>query len=257
MFTDTHTHLHFDQYEADLPQVMERARHAGIDRILTLGTDLESSRQTVEIAKRYEDVFAAVGIHPTDVRKSAPEDIAAIEELAAAEKKVVAIGEIGLDLYWKEVPLEDQIPVFKSMLGIAERLGLPVVIHNRDAQQEMQQLFRELEVESLRGVMHSFAGTVEDAQFYLQQGMYISFTGVITFKNFKEMETVETVPLDRLLLETDSPFLAPVPNRGKRNEPSFVEFTARKLAEIHNVDVNEIFLRTTENANALFRWKTG
>ncbi len=191
------------------------------------------------------------------MRKSAPEDIAAIEELAAAEKKVVAIGEIGLDLYWKEVPLEDQIPVFKSMLGIAERLGLPVVIHNRDAQQEMQQLFRELEVESLRGVMHSFAGTVEDAQFYLQQGMYISFTGVITFKNFKEMETVEIVPLDRLLLETDSPFLAPVPNRGKRNEPSFVEFTARKLAEIHNVDVNEIFLRTTENANALFRWKTG
>lgn len=252
--TDTHAHLQFEHFAGDLPQVVQRAREVGVRRILTLGTDLPSSRESLQIADRYPEVFAAVGIHPTEVHKTSPGDVSAIKELAKSEEKVVAIGEIGLDLYWKEVPLTDQLPILEQMLEVARELGLPVVIHNRDAQPEMQRLFRQLGIRRLQGVMHSFAGTADDARFYLELGMHISFTGVITFKNFKQTEVVKSVPPDRLLLETDSPFLAPVPYRGKRNEPAFVQYVARKLAEIHQIPVEEICRITFENARNLFGW---
>ncbi len=252
--TDTHTHLHFDQYQDDLTRTIERARQTGIIRMLTLGTDLGTSQAAVQIAGRYEEVFAAVGIHPTDAHHAALKDAAAIKELAMSEEKVVAIGEIGLDLYWKDVPLQDQVPVLERMIVLAGELDLPVVIHNREAQKEMQSLFGEWGIDRLSGVMHSFAGNIRDAEFYLQRGMFISFTGVITFKNFKEMEVVKHVPLERLLLETDSPFLAPVPKRGKRNEPAYVKYTAEKLSEVHGVSVEEVCRITTGNASKLFRW---
>ncbi len=254
MLTDTHAHLHFDNFKEDLPEVIRRAREAGIGRILTLGTDLSSSRQAVEIASRYDLVYAAVGIHPTDVYNSAPGDIDEIYELAGQEEKVVAIGEIGLDLYWKEVSLEDQLPVFEKMLEIAGDLKLPVVIHNRDAQEEMQLFFTDHRIDTLRGVMHSFAGSIEDARFYLQRDLFISFTGVVTFKNFKQMDVVKSIPRKHLLLETDSPFLAPVPRRGKRNEPAFVRFTAEKLADVYSESMEYLLETTSENARTLFRW---
>ena len=252
--TDTHTHLYFDQYRNDLPDVIQRAEEAGLTKILTLGTDLKSSREAVRIANQYEMVYAAVGIHPTDVHHSTPADFPEIKKLAQNEEKVIAIGEIGLDLYWKEVPLQDQLPVLDKMLEIAAELNLPVVIHNRDAQPEMQQFFEKNQIQSLRGVMHSFAGSSEDAQFYLNRELYISFTGVITFKNFKSMDVVKLVPAERLLLETDSPFLAPVPRRGKRNEPAFVRHIADKLAEVHSVSVEKICSVTCRNAEELFKW---
>ena len=254
--TDTHTHLHFDQYETDLDQVVQRARDQGVVKILSLGTDYSSSLQTLEIAKGFEPVYAAVGIHPTDIFKSQADDISHLKALAQEETKIVAIGEIGFDLHWKEVPLEKQIPVFEQMLNVAAELDLPVVIHNRNAHREMREFFEQHQIKQMSGVMHSFSGTKEDARFYLDRGLYISFTGVITFKNFNSLEVVRAVPIDRLLLETDSPFLTPVPHRGKRNEPAFVEFVARRLAEIYEISFQEVINSTFRNANRLFRWNT-
>ena len=252
--TDTHTHLHFDRYRDDLPAVIRRAEETGIKKILTLGTDLKSSREAVRIAGQYDMVYAAVGIHPTDVNQSVAADISEIKKLAQNEEKVVAIGEIGLDLYWKEVSLQDQLPVLDKMLEISDELNLPVVIHNRDAQPEMQRFFEERQIHSLRGVMHSFAGAATDAQFYLDRNLYISFTGVITLKNFKALDVVKSVPAERLLLETDSPFLAPEPRRGKRNEPAYVKYIAEKLAEIHQIPLDELCEITTRNGEDLFKW---
>ncbi len=252
--SDTHTHLHFDQYAADLSAVIHRAEQGGVERILTLGTDYSSSLKSLEIARNHPGIFAAVGIHPTDVFHNEKEDLDRIKKMAEKESRIVAIGEIGLDLYWKEVPLDKQIPVFEQMLHLASELALPVVIHNRDAHREMQDFFREQSIHNLKGVMHSFSGTVEDARFYLERGLHVSFTGVITFKNFKNLPLVQSVPLDRLLLETDSPFLTPVPMRGKRNEPGFVRYVAGKLAEIYGISSEELCEITAENARSLFQW---
>ena len=254
MLTDTHTHLHFEQYHADLPEVIERAQSAGIERILTLGTDLLSCQQAIQIARKFESVYPAVGIHPTDIFRCQPDAISLIKDLASAGNKVVAIGEIGLDLYWKEVPLQQQLPVFEKMLEIANDLQLPVVIHNRNAHPEMRSFFEQQGIDNLKGVMHSFSGSAEDARFYLARGLHISFTGVITFKNYSELEVVKSVPVTHLLLETDSPFLTPVPKRGQRNEPAFVQYIALKLAEIHGIDLQEIKEITGSNAQKLFGW---
>jgi TatD DNase family protein len=254
MLTDTHTHLHFDQYSTDLSEVIDRAQTAGVRKILTLGTDLPSCHQSIKIARRFEMVYAAVGIHPTDIFHSYSDNLPLIKDLASSEDKVIAIGEIGLDLYWKEVPLEQQIPVFEKMLEIADELRLPVVIHNRNAHMEMRKFFEQKEIDHLTGVMHSFSGSKEDAQFYLSRGLQISFTGVVTFKNFSGQEVVKSVPVHRLLLETDSPFLTPVPKRGKRNEPAFVQHTATKLAEIYEISPQELGGITSSNAQNLFDW---
>jgi len=252
--TDTHTHLHFDQYATDLEEVIVRARERGVQRILTLGTDYHSSLQSQQISQKYDLVYSAAGIHPTDIFKAKSEDVSRVMALASAQAKIVAIGEIGFDLYWKEVPLEKQIPVFEQMLDIALELNLPVVIHNRDAHREMREFFNKWKTKELSGVMHSFSGSIEDARFYMDLGLHISFTGVITFKNFTGIEVVKSIPLERLLLETDSPFLTPVPNRGKRNEPAFVEYVARRLAEIYDLPLQDITHTTFQNANRLFRW---
>jgi len=254
MLTDTHTHLHFEQYAADLSEVIDRAYSAGVGKILTLGTDIASCHQAIQIARRFENVYAAVGIHPTDIFHSQSDDLPLIKDLVSAENKVVAIGEIGLDLYWKEVPLDRQLLVFAKMLGIANEVNLPVVIHNRNAHPEMRSFFELHGIDHLKGVMHSFSGSPDDAHFYLSRGLHISFTGVITFKNYSDLEVVKSVPLNRLLLETDSPFLTPVPKRGKRNEPAFVRYTAAKLAEIYKIPLQELADITSSNAQKLFGW---
>jgi TatD DNase family protein len=252
--TDTHSHLHFEHFREDLPAVIGRAQSANICRILTLGTDLDSSRQSLDIANRNDFIYAAAGIHPSDVYNCKPNHTEKIRQLAEREPKIVAIGEIGLDLYWKDVPLRDQLPVFRNMLEIAQQIGLPVVIHNRNAQREMKSFFKEMHINKLEGVMHSFSGSIEDADFYLDMGFYISFTGVITFKNFKNYDVVKSVPPEKLLLETDSPFLAPVPRRGKRNEPSFVKYVAEKVAELHGIPTSILADITFRNAHRLFKW---
>lgn len=252
--SDTHSHLHFDQYQDDIDVVVERARTANVQRILTLGTDLESSLASLDIARKHDFIFAAVGLHPTDVLRAQSKDPLKIKEIARTEQKVLAIGEIGLDLYWKEVSLDKQIPMFEQMLEIAADLDYPVVIHNREAHAEMRKFFEDRSFKNLNGVMHSFSGTAKDAEFYLERGLHISFTGVITFKNFKDVEVVKSVPLDRLLLETDSPFLTPEPFRGKRNEPANVQFIAQKLAAIYGLTVQELAEVTYKNSIRLFKW---
>ncbi len=249
---DTHTHLHWDAFEADREAVLQRAREAGVVQIITLGTDVASSRTSVEIAGQHPPVFAAVGIHPTEAHLARPGDVERIRKLAATHEKVVAIGEIGLDFYRDTSHYQAQYDIFREMLYLARRLDLPVVIHNRKAHREMEWFFQEEGFFHLKGVMHCFSGDRTDARFYLDMGLHISFTAEITRKHFRRRDVVEYVPLDRLLIETDSPFIPPAQFPKQRNEPAFVVHVARALAEIRKLPVEDIARMTTENARRLF-----
>jgi len=252
-YIDTHTHLHFEQFATDREAVLERACAAGVRAIITLGTGVSSSQYSLSIAHQHAEVFAGVGIHPSEAHRASADDWKVIQKLAQTEKKVVAIGEIGLDFYWKNVPAEAQYSVFRSMLKLAADLHLPVVIHSRSAIREMEWFLQEERIHLLRGVMHCFEGDTTDARFFLDLGMHISFTGNITYKNFLRLDVVRFVPLDRLLLETDSPFLPPVPYRGKRNEPAFLPLIAKKIAKIHKTSLEQVAQQTTQNAIQLFQ----
>lgn len=252
-FIDTHTHLHFEQFDKDRGDVIHRAREAGVSRMITLGTDLSSSLATLNIARQYPQIFAAAGIHPSEAHTAAPGDDAAIKKLILEEEKIIAVGETGLDFYWDKTYFAEQYDTFRTMLTIAREVNLPVVIHNRSAQREMQWFFQEEGITELNGVMHCFAGDITDARFYLDMGLHISFTADITHKNFPRINVVKYVPLNRLLLETDSPFIAPAKFSGKRNEPANVVFVAEKLAEIRGIPVEEIARITSENARRLFK----
>jgi TatD DNase family protein len=251
LFIDTHAHLDFDLFDEDREIVIQRAIKNGLAAIITIGTDLESSKRSVEIAEKYAMVFAAVGIHPTECADVPDRDFEMIEELAQHEK-VVAIGEVGLDYYHMRAPKDVQKNAFLYQAHLAEKLGLPLIIHNRDSHDDMYALIKEKNISDIGGVMHSFSGDQEFLQKILATDLYISFTGNVTFKNSKLDELVAQVPLERLLLETDSPFLTPVPLRGKRNEPGFLIYTAQKIAEIKQVSVEELGKVTTENALRLF-----
>ncbi|MCK5075279.1 MAG: TatD family hydrolase, partial [Calditrichia bacterium] len=252
---DTHTHLHFDHYKNDLNSILTNAMESGVKKILTIGTDVESSRASLMLAKLHPNMlYAAAGLHPTDCAKAANADFNTIKELINKNPEFVAVGEIGLDLYWKDVPLKQQLFVFEAMHKISEEIDKPMIVHNRDALAEMREYFKTHPIKmEVPGVMHSFAGGIEDAKFYLDLGFYISFTGVVTFKNFKNQEAVKYIPAERLLLETDSPFLAPVPFRGKRNEPAYLKNTLLKLAEIKQMDVENLAEITLQNTIDLFK----
>lgn len=252
-FIDTHTHLHFEQFDRDREDVIHRAKEAGISRIITLGTGLSSSMEALDIARQYPQIFAAAGIHPSEADTAAPGDVAAIKKLLFEEEKIIAVGEIGLDFYWDKTYFAEQYDILRSMLTIARKANLPVVIHNRSAQREMQWFLQEEGITELNGVMHCFAGDIIDARFYLDMGLHISFTADITHKNFSRTDVVKFTPLDRLLLETDSPFIVPAKFSGKRNEPANVIYVAEKLAELRSIPVEEIARTTTENARRLFK----
>lgn len=250
---DTHTHLHFPQFDRDRADVIRRATETGVTRMITLGTDLASSIATVEIAEANRSIYAAVGIHPSEAHQADKVSIREIKSLASSNRKVVAIGEIGLDFYWDKTHFKAQYAIFSAMLAIAEELRLPVVIHNRSAHREMEWFFQEEGIHDLQGVMHCFSGDIIDARFYLDMGLHISFTANITYPDFKRLDVVKFVPPDRILLETDSPYMSPHPLRKQRNEPAHVIYVAQKLAEIHGTSVEEIARRTTVNAQRLFR----
>lgn len=253
IFIDTHTHLHFEEFDEDRDAVITRAQEAGVSQIITLGTGLTSSRQTLEIANIYPFIFAAAGIHPSEAHQASEDDYSAIADLACREEKIVAIGEIGLDFYWDKTYYQEQYDVFRTMLRTAREVALPVVIHNRSAQREMEWFFQEEGIDELEGVMHCFAGDVTDARFYLDMGLHISFTANITHKNFPHLDVVKMVPLDRLLIETDSPFIAPAGVDERRNEPANVVYVAEKLAQIHDRTIEDIAEITTKNARRLFK----
>jgi len=251
-FVDTHSHLHFPDFEADLPEVIHRAQQVKVQKIITLGTDYASSLKTLAIANRHEEVFAAVGIHPSEAHQMQPEDLDKLIQLIQSEKKIVAIGEIGLDFYWEKEHAEAQYRVFLQMIKLAQQFDLPVVIHNRSAHREMEWFFQEQGIDQLKGVMHCFSGDVLDTRFYLEMGLHISFAGNITYPDFRRLDVIKAVPRDRLLLETDSPFLTPKPFRKGRNEPANIPYIANKIAEIWKESAEIVAACTTENAHRLF-----
>ena len=258
IFVDSHCHIDGEAFDADRDEVMRRAKEAGVAAMLTIGTgnphdgEIENA---VKIAGQYENVFAAVGVHPHDARLYTDAAENHLIELTKNEK-VIAWGEIGLDFYYDHSPRDVQLDVFRRQIGIARKLDLPIIIHSRDADNEtVEVLTEECSQDDFRGgIMHCFGGTAQMAQALMNIGFLISFAGNITFKKAENLrESARVVPLDKLLIETDCPFLAPIPVRGKRNEPAFIFHTARFLADLHGIKVEELANRTTDNFTGFFK----
>jgi len=250
---DTHAHLDEEAFDPDRAEVVARAAAAGIIRIVTIGTTADTSRRAVEVAANYPSVYAAVGIQPNYAAQAKAGDWEVIEGLAS-ESKVVAIGETGLDRYWDYAPFDVQIDYFQRHIGLAQRLGKPFVVHCREAEADVvAQLRAAAGGGPLRGVMHSFTGSLETAEACLELGLYLSFAGMLTYKKSQALrDLVKELPLERIVVETDSPYLAPQPMRGKRNEPAFVRVTANALAELAGMPQEEFARQTTANACRLF-----
>jgi len=251
MLIDTHAHLQLQHFDDDRDAVIRRALDAGVAKIITIGTDVASSWQAISLAEKYDSVYAAVGIHPTDCGNAADEDFEMIRQLAL-HPRAIAIGEIGLDFYWKDVAPDAQRRAFVRQLALAREMNKPVIIHNREAGEAILQTLREEKIHELIGVFHCFSENVEFARRVLDLGSFISFTGNLTYKKSTLPEVAAQVPLNRIMLETDAPFMTPFPYRGKRNEPAYVVHIAEKLAEIKKLPLAEIARATTENAHRLF-----
>jgi len=251
---DTHAHLHFPEFAEDLDAVLERARGAGVTTMVTIGTDRETNPAAVGLAERCPGVYATVGIHPHDAAEATEEDFAALERLARGSAKVVGLGEMGLDFFRNLSPHDVQERVFRRQLGLARQLATPVVIHCRDAHAETLAILAEERVGEIGGVMHCFSGDVEVAKRCLDLGLVISLAGPVTYKNARALPDVARfVPEDRLVVETDCPFLPPEPHRGKRNEPAYVALTAARVAELRGADPEILNAAMTRTAARLFR----
>ena len=251
---DTHAHLDFPQYNKDREEVIARARNEGVQYIVAIGAGdgLDSSARAIEIAQDHEYIWATVGVHPHEAKLMTGKDQDRIRELAG-HQKVVAIGEIGLDFAKEYSPREVQLARFREQLAVARELNMPVVIHNREAHGDIMRILKDDGISETGGVMHCYSGSPEMALDLLRMGFYISFPGVITFKNAKQLPRVaREIPEDRILIETDSPFLAPEPYRGKRNEPAYVRLVAEAIARIREVPFESIARITTENAFKAF-----
>ncbi len=252
---DTHCHLADPKLDQDLEAVLERARIAGIAKIVSVGAigSIECDRRTVEIAESHEHVFAAIGVHPHDAKDCTPARIAELRELARSPR-VVAIGESGLDFHYMHSPAEAQEGALRRHLELSAELGKPIVIHCRDAEDRLATIVRETAIPQAGGVIHCFTGNADAAARFLGLGFNISFSGIVTFKNAAAVrEAARIVPDDRLMVETDAPYLAPEPYRGKRNEPAFVRRTLEVLAEVRAVDSDTLAPLTASNATRLFR----
>lgn len=252
MFIDTHTHLQFESYNDDRELVIQRAIKNDIDAMITIGTDLKSSDLALELSQKFAVVFASVGIHPNDCMNTSDADLNEVEKMAQTDKSI-AIGEIGLDYYRQYTSKEKQQEVLRKQVRLARKLGLPMIIHNRDANEDIYRVLKEEKAEEVSGVFHSFTGEIQFLQSILALNYHVSFTGPVTFKNTNYNKLIECVPLEQLLLETDSPFLAPVPFRGKRNEPSYVRYIAEKIAQVKGITVEKLADITSDNAKNLFQ----
>lgn len=253
MFIDTHVHLNADQYEEDLQQVIERALEAKVEKMVVVGFDRKTIERAMQLIDDYEFLYAVIGWHPVDAIDCTEEDLKWIEELAS-HPKVVAIGETGLDYYWDKSPKEVQQQLFRKQIRLAQKLNLPIVIHNREATGDVVQILREENAASIGGVMHCFSGSVETARECIAMNFMISLGGPVTFKNAKTpKEVAKEIPLQYLLIETDAPYLAPHPYRGKRNEPSYVPLVAEEIARLKGITVEEVAKATTKNATKFFK----
>lgn len=256
---DTHAHLDFHQFDGDRQEVLKRARDAGVGAILTVGTDLASSRRAVGLAVQNGAVYAAVGMHPHEAARL---DGRVLEELRflAQEPKVLAMGEMGLDFYRDRSPREAQRRAFRAQLAWASKIGKPTIVHDRDSHDDVLAILSDWAsdlkgspLEGRLGVMHTFSGDLLMAERAIDLGFYLSISGPVTFRNARQLgETVRALPLDRLLVETDCPFLAPHPHRGKRNEPMYVRLVAERIADLKGMALDDLAKATTENAKRLF-----
>jgi TatD DNase family protein len=253
MLFDTHTHLNDQAFEEDREQVIRRAQEEGVSLLVNIGFNRETIPQTLKLAESYDFIYAAVGWHPHDAGDMKEEDLQWIEELSK-HPKVVAIGEMGLDYYWDNAPRDVQKDVFRQQIALAKRVKKPIIIHDRDAHRDVVDILREEGADEVGGIMHCFGGSYDIAKECLDLNFYISFGGPLTFKNAKKpKEVAKKIPLDRLLIETDSPYLTPHPYRGKRNESSYVRYVAESLAEIKELSYEEICRITMDNGKRLFK----
>ena len=251
MLIDTHCHLFFDELKEDLSSVLKRAADLGVTKFICVGTNIKDSKESYNLALDYENIFSTAGVHPHDTEEVAENYIDELYNLLKNEK-VVAVGEIGLD-YFKELSdISVQKKIFAEQLELAQKINKPIVFHNRDSDEDIINTLSEFP--NIHGVAHCFSSTYDVAKKLIDMGFYISFSGNLTFKNSHLPDVAKRLPIDRLLVETDSPFLSPVPHRGKTNEPGRARFVADLLARLHNLSINEVAQITTTNAKAIFNF---
>ena len=255
LLIDSHAHIQGQEYTQDLDEVLERARQAGVEKIIVVGGagDLSTNDAAVRLAQSSPMLFATVGMHPHDAKDLSEKDLGHLKKLMA-EPRVVAVGETGLDFYYEHSPRRTQMELFSRFIHLARETKLPLIVHNRESDREVVEVLRGEGKGAVRGVIHCFTGNYESARAFLDLGFFLSFSGIITFKNAAPLrEVARRVPLDRVLIETDSPYLAPMPHRGKRNEPAFVRLIAETIAKVHRLTLEQVAQTTTENARTLFR----
>lgn len=253
MLIDTHVHLNADQYEEDVDEVIRRALDAGVGKMVVVGFDRPTIRRALELAETYPFIYLVIGWHPVDAVDCTEEDLQWIEEIAADHPKVVGIGETGLDYHWDKSPKDVQQELFRRQIALAKKLKLPVIIHNRDATGDVVRILKEEHAAETGGIMHCFSGSPETAKECVEMNFMISLGGPVTFKNARQpKEVAKEIPLEHLLVETDAPYLAPHPYRGKRNEPSYVRLVAEQIAQLKEIPFEEVARKTTENALKIF-----
>jgi len=254
MLIDSHAHIQGSEYAGEVDAILTRARAQGVETIIAVGGagDMSSNTEAIALAERCGDVYATVGMHPHDAKDVGEEELRRLGELTK-NQKVIAVGETGLDYYYNHSAHDVQRKIFSRFIDMARATRLPIIVHERDAVNDAMDLLRNEGRGELRGVIHCFTGDYEAARSYLDLGFYLSFTGIITFKNADALrDVVRRVPLEKLLIETDSPYLTPVPYRGKRNEPAFVRFVAETVAALKGIALDEVGRVTTQNTRALF-----
>ena len=252
MIFDTHAHYDDEAFDQDREAVLQKIREDGVGMIADIGADIASSKKAMELSERYDFIYAVVGVHPSEVEPMQPSDIAWLREMAK-KPKVVAIGEIGLDYHYEEPERELQKKWFKAQLELAKEVKLPVSIHSREAAQDTLTIMQQMDMQETGGVIHCFSYGWEMAKIYLDMGFYLGIGGVVTFKNAKKLiEVVQKAPLERIVLETDGPYLAPEPFRGKRNMSSYLTYVAEKIAELKEITPEEVIQITEQNAKGLY-----
>ena len=250
---DTHTHLNVEEFDGEVAEVVSRAKALDVQKFAVVGFDTPTIAKALELSRNYEEIYAIIGWHPVEAKFYTPEiEAKLIKQLTLP--KVVAMGEMGLDYYWDTSPKSDQERVLRRQIAIARELKLPISIHNRDATEDVYRILKEERVHEIGGIMHSYNGDVEYMNRFLELEMYISFSGVVTFKNAPQVrECAKMVPSNRYLVETDAPYLAPVPYRGKRNEPAYTHYVAKTIAAERELSYEQVAAETTKNAKRLFR----
>ena len=252
MLFDTHAHMNDPAFYNDREAVLQGLKNKGVELMMNVGCCLESSRDCIAMAEKYPFVYASVGSHPDSADEVNEEVLEEYRKLCKLHSKVKAIGEIGLDYYYEDIPREVQKQAFRMQMELAQELDMPVIVHEREAHDDGMRIVKEFK--KVTGVFHCYSGSAEMARQLVDLGWYIGFTGVLTFKNArKAVETAERIPLERIVLETDCPFMAPVPFRGKRNDPGYLYLMAECLAELRNISVEEVHRITTENGKQLYR----